>query len=299
MRRYRFGWRAAFTVVAFLFVLLAAASPAAAQTPTFKSVGAAASDQWDLYPFFTETGLEPGAQISYVTGTLDLRAELNMKSLRNAACPPGFSKTTECHPRTGQGTVSGLGSVTETYSYDTTIAAPECGGLVKVLGHTAVFGVEGKGEIRFAVAEAPHCFSADAGLRATQTFTVTGGTGIYTVASGSGRIERRASFTEDGAIGVDTWIGTLIVPSLEFDVTPPTLSGATSKTVRIPKKTRSVRVTYNVTATDNAEASVPVACKPSSGTRFRPGRTTVTCSATDSSGNIGTAAFAITVKRGR
>src|SRR5436305_12023542 len=85
-----------------------------------------------------------------VTGTLDLRAELNMRSL-NMACPPGIPKTTECHPRTGQGTVSGLGRVTETYSYDATTAAPECGGLVKVLGHTAVFAVEGKGEIRLAV----------------------------------------------------------------------------------------------------------------------------------------------------
>ena len=234
-----------------------------------------------------------------VTGTLDLRAELNMESLRDLVCPPGYPNTIECHPRTGQGTVSGLGRVTETYSYDTTTAAPECGGLVKVLGHTAVFSVEGKGEIRFAVAAATNCLSADAGLRATQTFTVTGGTGIYTGASGSGRIERRASFTQSGAVGIDTWTGTLNVPGLEFDVTPPTLRGVASKTVRIPKRAKSVRVTYAVTATDNADASVPTACKPPSGTRFRLGRTTVSCSATDSSGNAGTAAFVITIKRRR
>jgi hypothetical protein len=296
MRRYRFGWGAALTVAAFLFVLSAAASTAAAQTATFTSVGAAATDQWHLDPFFTETGREAGARFRYVAGTLDLRAELNMKSL-DASCPPAFPKTIECHPRTGHGTVSGLGRVTETYIHETTTAAPECGGLVKVLGHTAVFAVEGKGEIRFAVAEAPHCLSADASLRATQTFTVTGGTGIYAVASGSGRIERRASFIETGAIGVDTWVGTLIVAGLAFDVTPPTLKGPPSKTVRIPKKRRSVRVTYDVSATDNADASVPVACKPRSGTLFRPGHTTVTCSATDSSGNTGATAFVIRVKR--
>ncbi len=243
-------------------------------------------------------GAGGGHDRAAVSGMLDLRAELNMKS-REAACPPEFPQTIECHPRTGQGIVRGLGRVTETYSHDTTTAAPECRGLVKVLGHAAVFAVEGKGEIRFAVAEAPTCFSPDAALRAPETFTVTGGTGIYTGASGNGRIELLVSFTDTGAIGVDTWIGTLIVPGLEFDVTPPTLRGATSKTVRIPKKRQSVRVTYNVTATDNADASLAVACKPGSGTRFRPGRNTVTCSATDSSGNTKTAAFAITVKRRR
>ena len=220
-----------------------------------------------------------------------------MKSVQDVACPPGVPETTECHPRTGQGIVMGLGSVTETYRYDTTTAAPECSGLVKVLGHSAVFVVAGKGEIHFAVAAAPQCLSGGAALRATQSFTITGGTGIYSGASGNGRVERLASFTETGAIGIDTWIGTLTVPGLEFDVTPPTLTGATPKTVRISKKTKRVRVTYNVTASDNTDASVPVACKPRSGARFRLGRTTVRCSATDSSGNTATAAFAITVKR--
>ena len=32
-----------------------------------------------------------------------------------------------------------------------------------------------------------------------------------------------------GAVVRSTWTGTLVVPGLEFDVTPPTLSGATSK----------------------------------------------------------------------
>lgn len=234
-----------------------------------------------------------------VTGTLAFTAELNMESLRDLACPPDFPKTVECHPRTGKGVVSGLGNVTETYSYDTTTAAPECGGLVKVLGHKAVFTVAGKGQINFSVAPAPQCLSADAGLRATQTFEVTGGTGIYNGATGSGRIERRASFTDTGAIGIDTWIGTLAVPGLEFDLTAPTLIGATSKTVRVPKKAKSAHVTYNVTATDIADGVVAVTCKPRSGARFRVGRTTVRCSATDSSGNTGSAAFAVTVKRRR
>lgn len=231
------------------------------------------------------------------TGTLDFHADLNMKSLRSASCPPGFPASIECHARTGDGIVPGLGRVTETYSFNANIAAPECGGLVKVLAHEAVFSVAAKGEIHLAVAAAPQCFSADAGLRATQVFSITGGTGIYAGASGSGRVERLASFTEAGAVGVDTWIGTLNVPGLEFDLTPPTLTGATSKSVRIQKSVSRVRVTYSVAARDNTDPSVPVVCKPRPGTRFRVGRTKVHCSATDSSGNQATAAFTITVKR--
>jgi hypothetical protein len=74
---------------------------------------------------------------------------------------------------------------------------------------------------------------------------------------GSGRIQRAASFTATGgAVGVDTWIGTLNVPGLEFDVTAPTIAGATSRTVRVPRRAKSVRVRYSVTATDNSDGSV-------------------------------------------
>jgi hypothetical protein len=42
---------------------------------------------------------------------------------------------------------------------------------------------------------------------------------------------------------------------------------------------------------------VPVVCTPASGSRFKIGRTTVHCAATDSSDNPTTANFVITVKR--
>jgi hypothetical protein len=38
-------------------------------------------------------------------------------------------------------------------------------------------------------------------------------------------------------------------------------------------------------------------CKPRSGNRFRVGKTVVKCTAADTSGNVATAAFKITVKR--
>ena len=87
------------------------------------------------------------------------------------------------------------------------------------------------------------------------------------------------------------------MPGLEFDVTPPGLKGAVSKTVRAPKNAKRVRVRYTVTAQDAVDGSVPVSCMPRSGAFFKLGRTKVSCAATDKSGNTRQAQFAITVKR--
>jgi HYR domain len=43
-------------------------------------------------------------------------------------------------------------------------------------------------------------------------------------------------------------------------------------------------------------AAVAVKCRPRSGSFFRRGRTSVTCSATDANGNTATATFVVTVK---
>jgi hypothetical protein len=84
---------------------------------------------------------------------------------------------------------------------------------------------------------------------------------------------------------------------LVFDRTPPILSGGSSKTVVAPRNAKAVRVTYKVRARDAGHGSVAVICKPRSGSSFKLGRTRVTCSATDASGNKATARFTITVKR--
>ena len=88
------------------------------------------------------------------------------------------------------------------------------------------------------------------------------------------------------------------MPGLEFDVTPPTLSGAVNKTVRARTGSNRVRVTYRVTASDAVDGSVPVSCQPRSGSRFKIGRTFVKCSATDTSANAKAGRFRVTVKRG-
>jgi len=54
-------------------------------------------------------------------------------------------------------------------------------------------------------------------------------------------------------------------------------------------------VTFEVTATDLVDPSPVVSCSPSSGSTFGIGPTTVTCTATDSAGNIATASFEVTV----
>lgn len=123
--------------------------------------------------------------------------------------------------------------------------------------------VAGKGEIHVALQDGARCVEQEPIRNEPQDFTITGGTGSYVGASGSGRVERSLG----GGVGGETWNATLEVPEFQFDLMPPTLSGATSKTVRPPKGARSVRVTYAVSARDDVDRAVPV-CSPRSGSRF-------------------------------
>jgi hypothetical protein len=55
------------------------------------------------------------------------------------------------------------------------------------------------------------------------------------------------------------------------------------------------QVTYAASATDPVEGSVPVTCTPASGSTFPIGTTTVNCTATDTTGNVGKNSFTVTV----
>jgi large repetitive protein len=55
-------------------------------------------------------------------------------------------------------------------------------------------------------------------------------------------------------------------------------------------------VTFSASAVDNIDGSVPVTCSPTSNSLFPIGVTTVTCTAQDSSGNVGMASFNVTVQ---
>jgi len=239
-----------------------------------------------------------GGGAARTTGTLSLRGEVQFVSVR-AICPPGVPDSVICHARTGTGVVAGLGRVSETYLFmaDRTL----CGtAAAKVLAYSARLSVAGKGDLELAVEGLPECIPELAVPGASpQAFTVTGGTGAYVGASGSGTLTRIAGAPDLSVTGADTWTGTIVVPGLEFDVTAPTISGATSKTLRELRNAKPVRVRYQVTATDDLDGSVAVSCRPASGSRFKVGRTLVTCSATDGSGNTATARFTVTVRRSR
>ena len=235
------------------------------------------------------------------TGTLDMNATLRLVSVLGA-CPPGVSAT-GCAARTSTGLFAGLGEVTGTYMFLIDVGPPGCAsGWGKARAYPVRFAVASKGEIHFELAAAAECLNEEQEFAArapTQMFTVTGGTGIYEGASGTGAVKRSLATTATGAAGTETWTGTLTVPGLEFDVTQPTLAGATNKTVRAKKGAKSARVTFKVTAQDDTDGGVPVRCNPRSGLRLPLGRTRVTCEATDSSGNRATAAFSVTVRATR
>jgi hypothetical protein len=229
------------------------------------------------------------------SGRLDLRAELRLTSdLGGCPAPSGVS---ECAARTGAGQVSGLGAVTESYDFLVGLGPPSCPpDLGQALETTVRFVVAGKGEIHFALA-AGGCIAQVAIYNQIQAYTITGGSGLYAGASGSGTVERRLGEpTATGRHGPETWTGTLDVPGLEYDTAPPTFSGATSKTVRAAKGARTARVRFTVTAQDDRDGAVPAGCTPRSGSRFRIGRTRVTCEATDGSANTAAASFTVTVR---
>ena len=232
------------------------------------------------------------AKTGVATGSLTFEAALRMTS-RLGECPPGSPPDADvCAARTGSGDVRGLGGVSEAYTFF--VQEGDCD---RVFETTVRLEVPGKGELQLAVERyRGECISS--ALNLSRAFTITGGSGIYAGASGGGTVSQRASPTASGSAGKDTWTGTLNVPGLEFDVTPPTLSGAVNKKVRARRGSKRVRVTYRVTASDAVDGSVPVSCRPWSGSTFKIGRTFVTCSATDTSANAKVGRFMVTVKRG-
>jgi hypothetical protein len=233
------------------------------------------------------------------TGTLALSAVLQVESRRFVACPPNTEITIECVTRNGQGKVPGLGEVTVApYMYFIDLVPTGCPlGQTRVLTSSMTLAVAGKGEIDVATAPTGCLQDPEGRPNTVQSFSITGGTGTYAGATGEGKLSRAFVVTDVGAVGPETWTGTLVVSGLEFDVTAPKLAGASSKAVRAPKGSKTAKVAYKVTATDDVDGSVPVSCQPRSGSRFKVGKTKVSCEATDSSANTAKASFVVTVRR--
>lgn len=234
------------------------------------------------------------------SGTLTLRAVLALHS-NLGPCPPDVTAT-DCAARTITGQAPGLGAVTSRYTFLIDVGPPACPmSYARAQGYPVRLVVAGKGAIDVTLAPGAECVEDEVrggGRAQTQPFTITGGTGIYAGVSGSGVVERfLGAATDNGRYGTDTWVGSVVVPGLEFDTTRPTLSGAVNRTVRVKKGVKSARVVYRVAAHDDRDGSRPVQCDSPSGSRFPLGKTRVTCTAVDTSGNESTATFVITVRR--
>jgi hypothetical protein len=228
-------------------------------------------------------------------GSLQLEATVNMSRTPGTAadCPPGAPAAALCAKYSGQSSIRGLGDVAARYTK--MITSMTGSGCEVSIPRPAVMEVTGKGTIELKT-EACWFFRLPTSLGPYQ-FTIVGGTGTYVGATGVLTFSSQVAATPPGAR--DLWSGTLTVPGYEFDVTPPSFSGARDKIVRVPKKAKRVRVRYAVTARDAVDGSVASSCEPASGRFFRVGRTKVTCSAVDSSANAGEATFTVTVKRRR
>ena len=79
------------------------------------------------------------------------------------------------------------------------------------------------------------------------------------------------------------------------DVVAPRLDVPVTVRVRTRRSTGRI-VHYRAVAVDATDGVVTARCAPGSGTRFPPGRTVVSCSATDRAGNVARAGFAVRVR---
>lgn len=79
------------------------------------------------------------------------------------------------------------------------------------------------------------------------------------------------------------------------DTTPPTVTVPPDMTVSTSDPT-GTNVSYSASATDLVDGTLTPVCTPASGSLFGRGATEVRCSATDSRGNTGSAAFTVTVE---
>lgn len=237
--------------------------------------------------------------------TYPLRVAIRWSGVPVVPCPTGYPATVACYAHPGAPVaVRGLGFVNQSYVYPVDSGSATCpAGTFTLRPYTARLSVRDKGEIFLALGGVDACLDGpptDTVLSPTQAFSVTGGSGVFAGASGSGVVTRadiRREITGHGS-GKDVWDGTLVAPGFEPDLTPPTITGAVSRTVRAARTATRVIVRYRVTARDTADGAVPVTCQPRSGSRFRVGRRTVVrCSATDRSVNTARATFTVTVRR--
>jgi len=241
------------------------------------------------------TGLVLATPAAAEVGALSFQTEL-LVSYPGMTCPAEMPREVECFARTGKGVVRGLGAVEVSHAYLLESEPAGCSiEAVRLLPTTARLTVAGKGAIDVRISGTDCLLRSGGSLSAQETFFVTGGSGSYAGASGTGTIAH-ISYGPPAFRGRDTWSGSLTVAGLAFDLTPPSFTGAQNVTVRAAKGATRARVKHAVKAQDEVDGTVPADCRPRSGSWFKVGRTTVRCVATDASANEARAAFVVTVR---
>ena len=84
--------------------------------------------------------------------------------------------------------------------------------------------------------------------------------------------------------------------TLDLDTTPPVLTVPSEAVITDGVGVDGARVSYTVSALDDVDGLVAVACTPASGSLFAIGETTVRCSAVDAAGNVAEASFFVRVR---
>jgi hypothetical protein len=107
----------------------------------------------------------------------------------------------------------------------------------------------------------------------------------------------QVSAVEEYNPAADTWAVTPSDPTCGTtpDTTPPSLTLPANITAEATSPSGAV-ITYSASASDVIDGSAPVICTPASGSTFGLGTTTVSCSASDQSGNTATGTFTVTVR---
>jgi hypothetical protein len=99
----------------------------------------------------------------------------------------------------------------------------------------------------------------------------------------------------DGVVGHFSTYAVATVAAEQRDTTPPVVTVPAHMTVDATGLA-GAKVTYAASAKDNSDPSPTVVCSPASGSTFAIGTTTVTCTATDASGNHAAASFTVHVR---